>query len=267
MSQFKKMANVYFLIISFMQTIKSISISDGKSVMAIPLVVVIGVSMIKDAYEDYKRHQSDAQENEKKIACLENGKFVEKQWQQLHVGNILKIKCDQFVPADLLILHSSDKKGCCYVETKNLDGETNLKIKNTQKDLNYYFKNEGDLTGINGEIICEKPNNAIHKFEGQISIANHQDKIPLGPENIILRGCSLRNTDYVYGVCVFTGHDTKLMKNSANAKYKFSTLEVMTNNAILLILGTQIIMSCIGSLVGSTWTYKNSQSAMDLAEC
>jgi hypothetical protein len=42
-----------------MQTIESISISDGKSVMAIPLVVVIGVSMIKDAYEDYKRHQSD----------------------------------------------------------------------------------------------------------------------------------------------------------------------------------------------------------------
>lgn len=52
------------------------------------------------------------------------------------------------------------------METKNLDGETNLKIKNTQKDLNYYFKNERDLTGINGEIICEKPNNAIHKFEG-----------------------------------------------------------------------------------------------------
>jgi phospholipid-transporting ATPase len=70
MSQFKKMANVYFLVISFMQMIESISISDGKSIMAIPLVVVIGVSMIKDAYEDYKRHQSDAQENEKMTKCL-----------------------------------------------------------------------------------------------------------------------------------------------------------------------------------------------------
>jgi phospholipid-transporting ATPase len=77
----------------------------------------------------------------------------------------------------------------------------------------------------------------------------------LGPDNILLRGCSLRNTEFVYGVCVFTGHDSKLMKNSANAKYKFSTLEIMTNNAILLILSTQIIMSIIGSLVGSTWTY------------
>lgn len=61
-----------------MQTIESISISDGKSVMAIPLVIVIGVTMIKDAYEDYKRHQSDKQENEKNTLCLHEGKFVPK---------------------------------------------------------------------------------------------------------------------------------------------------------------------------------------------
>ena len=73
--QFKKMANVYFLIIAFMQTIESISISDGKSVMVFPLVMVVGVSMIKDAYEDWKRHQSDAQENEKLALKLVNGAF------------------------------------------------------------------------------------------------------------------------------------------------------------------------------------------------
>ena len=78
LNQFKKMANVYFLIISFMQTIKSISISDGKSIMAFPLVFVIMVSMVKDAFEDYKRHQSDAQENEKKVHTLDrqNGVFL-----------------------------------------------------------------------------------------------------------------------------------------------------------------------------------------------
>lgn len=82
LNQFKKMANVYFLVIAFLQTIKSISISDGKSVMAVPLVFVIGVSMIKDAFEDYKRHLSDAQENEKLVLSLnrQNGKFEEKQW-------------------------------------------------------------------------------------------------------------------------------------------------------------------------------------------
>jgi P-type E1-E2 ATPase len=68
------MANVYFLLIAFLQTIKSISISDGKSVMAIPLVMVISVSMVKDAFEDYKRHKSDAQENEKKVMALNRAK-------------------------------------------------------------------------------------------------------------------------------------------------------------------------------------------------
>jgi P-type E1-E2 ATPase len=100
--------------------------------MAIPLFFVIGISMIKDAFEDYKRHLSDSQENDKLVLCLDRhtGRFEDKNWHKIIVGDILKIKSDQYIPADLLILHSSDPKGCCYVETKNLDGETNLKIKN-----------------------------------------------------------------------------------------------------------------------------------------
>ena len=74
-NQFKKAANIYFLIISYMQTIRAISISDGKSVMAVPLSVVVGVSMIKDAFEDYKRHKNDASENEKKAMVITNGRF------------------------------------------------------------------------------------------------------------------------------------------------------------------------------------------------
>ena len=96
LNQFKKMANVYFLCISFMQLNRSISISDGKSVMAVPLVFVVGLSMIKDAFEDYKRHLADAQENEKLVLCLSRhtGRFEEKQWCKIIVGDILKIKSD-----------------------------------------------------------------------------------------------------------------------------------------------------------------------------
>jgi len=86
------------------------------------------------------------------------------------VGDILKIHCDEFIPADVLILNTSDPKGCCYVETKNLDGETNLKVKTVQKDLNSHFSTLEGLQAITGEIMCEKPNGAIHKFEGNINI-------------------------------------------------------------------------------------------------
>lgn len=90
---------------------------------------------------------------------------------------------------------------------------------------------------MNGTIKCEVPNNAIYKFEGQF-LQQGSDAIPLSSDNIILRGCSLRNTEYVYGIVVFSGHDTKIMMNSMAAKYKFSGLEKYTNYAIIVVLIT-----------------------------
>ena len=58
----------------------------------------------------------------------------------------------------------------------------------------------------------------------------------MNAENVVLRGSSLRNTDMIYGVAVYTGHDTKVMMNSMKAKYKFSRLEKLVNKAILIIL-------------------------------
>ena len=71
---------------------------------------------------------------------------------------------DQYVPADLLILSTSDSKGQCFVETKNLDGETNLKIKCADKELNKIFYNIDKIVSIDGVVTCEKPNNAIYRF-------------------------------------------------------------------------------------------------------
>lgn len=79
-------------------------------------------------------------------------------------------------------------------------------------------------------------------------------KISLGADNMILRGCKLRNTEFVIGVTVFTGHDTKIMQNSAKAQYKFSTLETMSNRAILMVLGTQFTLATIASAIGTSWT-------------
>ena len=108
-NQFKKAANVYFLIISFMQTIKSISISSGAPVMALPLSFVVFVSMLKDAFEDYKRHVNDATENEgKKVQAYRNNKFEKIMWKDLHVGDIIKIENEDYVPADCVILSSSE---------------------------------------------------------------------------------------------------------------------------------------------------------------
>lgn len=67
----------------------------------------------------------------------------------------------------------------------------------------------------------------------------------------------MRNTEYVYGVVIFTGHDTKIMMNSMAAKYKFSGLEIYTNYAIAVVLLTQFVLASIGALTGTLWIIKN----------
>lgn len=206
-TQFRKAANMYFLVISYMQTIRSISISNGVSAMAFPLSVVVLVSMLKDAFEDYKRHKADDEENSApcEVYDVAKGEIVKKQWKELKPGQIVRLLDDQFIPVDMLLLRSSDDKGGLYIETKNLDGETNLKNKTVEKQINSMelHQNWNQLTGA--KIVCEKPNNAIYKFEGYLELPGNQKKISLGAENFILRGCKLRNTEWVYGIGVFTG--------------------------------------------------------------
>ena len=174
-------------------------------------------------------------------------------WKSINVGQIVRLKCDEFICADLLILNTSDEKGTCYVETKNLDGETNLKIKSANKEMQVKYNSEANLQAVDGQVHCEGPNNAIYKFEGTVKLPHKDTAISLNADNLLLRGSSLRNTEFVYGVTIYTGHETKIMQNSASANYKFSKLELLTNKTIALTLCVQICLALIGALVGATW--------------
>jgi len=147
-TQFQKAANCYFLIISYMQTIKSISISNGVPASAYPLAAVVAVAMLKDAFEDYKRNKSDNEENFKatKVYRSRTGKFEDVVWRDLKPGNLVMVQEDEAIPADLVLVKSSDPKGTLYIETKNLDGETNLKNKYVHKDINDKFSS--DMTAM-----------------------------------------------------------------------------------------------------------------------
>jgi hypothetical protein len=57
------MANFYFLLMMVLELIPETSDSEGKPAILIPLSFVVGLSMIKDLYEDVKRHLSDRSEN------------------------------------------------------------------------------------------------------------------------------------------------------------------------------------------------------------
>jgi magnesium-transporting ATPase (P-type) len=119
----------------------------------------------------------------------------------------------------------------------------------------YSGNKESDWSSLKGRIECEQPNNAIYKYEGFLTMDG--TNLPLDVDQLLLRGCKLRNTGFAIGVIVFTGSDTKIMKNTAQAKYKFSTLELMSNQSIALVLATQFIIALLASSVGTSWQFQN----------
>ena len=178
--------------------------------MAPPLAFVVILSMIKDAYEDYKRHKADESENNSlaEVFVKTENKFVMTQWKNIKVGDLVRVNEDQFFPADMIVLKSTENEGMFYVETKNLDGETNLKIKGVEKDLIEPFLSEDSLGKLAGTINIENPNNRIYKFDGNYSMTS--GVVPLTNNSVALRGMSLRNTENVTGIVVYTGHDSKI---------------------------------------------------------
>ena len=132
------------------------------------------------------------------------------------MGDVIRLESDEFIPADLILLASSEPEGLCYIETSNLDGETNLKIKQASP-LTAHLTSPGLVTSLHGSLRSEQPNNSLYTFEGTLDLVTETGaprQVPLGPDQILLRGAQLRNTPWLYGLVVFTGHETKLMRNA-----------------------------------------------------
>uniref|UniRef100_A0A023FL13 Putative P-type atpase n=1 Tax=Amblyomma cajennense TaxID=34607 RepID=A0A023FL13_AMBCJ len=229
--QFQRLANFYFLCLLVLQMIPQIS-SLTPWTTAVPLVVVLSLTALKDAIDDIQRHQSDNQVNNRLSKVLRNGQLVEERWHKVQVGDIIFMENDQFVAADLLLLSTSEPNGLCYIETAELDGETNLKCRQATPDT-AEMSNDNQLLGrFDGEIICEAPNNNLSRYEGTLFWQGQT--YPLDNDKLLLRGCVLRNTHWCYGVVVFAGRDTKLMQNSGKTIFKRTSLDRLLN---VLILG------------------------------
>ena len=140
LEQFSKPANFYFLVIGGLQIVPAITNTDSQPTIYLPLFVIILISMIKDLFEDLSRHKADKEENNKPIYKLDEQGFQKVVWQEIFCGDIIKVNQGEYFPADILVLATSEPKGVCYIETKNLDGETNLKQKLVHKDLYKEFK-------------------------------------------------------------------------------------------------------------------------------
>jgi len=258
LEQFHRFANLYFLFIVLLNWIPAIS-AFGKEVAMIPVIFVLGVTAIKDAFEDRRRRLSDRRINNStcRVYRPDVERYVRVLFSELRVGDIVHLSCDEAIPADVLMLRSSGKHGLCFIETSNLDGENNLKQRTVpQMMLNKQdnFQPQKFLSHIE----CEAPTTKIYQFQGAI-VDPDGKRSPVNRENLLLRDCVLKNTDFVEAIVVYAGHESKAMLNHGGPRYKRTQLEQVMNFDVVWCVVILVLLCLAGACGCGLWL----QSYMD----
>ena len=184
--------------------------------------------------------------------------WQEVQWKDARVGDYVMVRNDEDVPADIVILSTSETDNLCYIETQNLDGETNLKVRqglNATGDLRsvhdcerarFYIESEPPHANIyqyNGVLHwnIERPDRTVPHANSDGNAENdeavsHRKTEAVTYNNLLLRGCVLRNTRWVIGVIVYTGVETKIILNTGKTPSKRSKMAKAINPHVCIRL-------------------------------
>ncbi|KAJ6598151.1 phospholipid-transporting ATPase 1 [Mycena vulgaris] len=220
-------------------------------------------------------------------------------WKKLEVGDIVLLRDNEQVPADIVVLATSDPDGNCYLETKNLDGETNLKVRKSLGATRGMSCAEEDVQRARFVLDSEAPSQNLYLYHGVLRYRDfssinsnfssvharannnanyaadfHNDgrgpQGNTGPEDraepvsineLLLRGCALRNTAWVVGLVVFTGEDTKIMLNGGDTPSKRSKIERETNFNVAVNFGVLCAMCVIAAIFSGLQDARSATSA------
>lgn len=182
-----------------------------------------------------------------KEECAKENLWSTQVWKNLQVGNIVKLECNESVPADIVVLSTSDTEGICYLETKSMDGESNLKLRKGP-DETLWIKELRHCEQFCPKLILEEPNPAFGSFQGTLR-SDGKDTC-LSTSNLLLRGCNLRNTEWVIGLVAYTGMDTKIYQNAGSTPSKRTRIEKFLNPQIIIVV---LLLLSISLVTGITY--------------
>ena len=271
--QFRRMANVYFLVVGGLYTVNSISPVQGVTRFGTigALCVVILASLVSEGLQDLSRFRQDTEMNAKQCQVLRDGRWASVRWRDVKVGDFLRIKQDEQFPADFLILASDNRSGRVYIETASLDGETNLKVYNAKKEIVEMMDSHpgGSFVGedalmkrlasLEGELRCNPPDNQLYSWSGSYHDGSEKKLCNVATEQLLLRGAVLRKSAWVVGLVVFTGMQTKLKMNDEETRPKQTQVEQMMNEMIGHVLKVQMTMILLFATLKFTWMGMHEQ--------
>ncbi|KAF2666886.1 phospholipid-translocating P-type ATPase [Microthyrium microscopicum] len=276
MAQFSKLANFYFLCVAVLQMIPELS-TTGKYTTIVPLLFFVSISMGKEAYDDFRRYRLDKEENARETRVLhaymptEGSEAVQPggyglihwasiKWRGLRVGDIIKIKRDEPVPADVVLLHAEGEKHIAYIETMALDGETNLKSKMTPAVIAKACGTEQQLAECRAEFVVEDPNLNLYGFEGRVNFNNQT--APLTNSEIIYRGSILRNTPEAIAMVIYSGEECKIRMNAnKNPRTKAPALQYALNRVVAIVVAFVVCLAIFNSIAYEIWRRKKERKS------
>ena len=242
--------------------------SPGSMIGTFAAVLIF--TMFKELFEDIFRMISDFNINNAKAIVLDQHKneLKEVSWKDIKTGDIIKIEKDRDFPCDMLLWYS--KTDVIFVDTMNLDGETNLKPKTViSKELFESIKYtssldsqkenklvEDMLSKISGSIECDQPSENLESWNGNFKykIDNNQTLDCHGDiGSLLLRGCFLRNTEFCFGIAVYLGQKSKIMMNAKKPKRKVSNLMKLMNYMLYTVFGLQIAIIILFATLSCIW--------------
>ncbi|KAI9049036.1 hypothetical protein LZ554_006884 [Drepanopeziza brunnea f. sp. 'monogermtubi'] len=297
--QFSKLANAYFLVISILQVMPGLSTTGTYTTLA-PLLVFVAISMGKEGWDDVRRYKLDKIENNRETLVLrwfrpeqafgsgelgnkmkallpkkghaklegaldgaeyrEDKNWKKLKWHAIRVGDIIKLRRDDPVPADIVILSASGPNGVAYIETMALDGETNLKSKQAPPPLAKRCGSEDAIATCQAHLVIEDPNIDLYNFDGRVTVG--KETLPLTTNEVIFRGSTLRNTALVVGIVVNTGEECKIRMNAnKNPRTKAPALQAFTNKIVILLVFFVVFLALFCTIAYQIWTDKTEEKA------
>ena len=245
--QFGRFMNQYFLLIACLQLEPTLTPVSPVTTWA-PLIFIFAVSAIKEALDDYARFKSDQTFNNRPYPVTRNGEDSVIKSEEIQVGDIIKIQENQEFPCDMVLLCSSEPDGTCYVQTANIDGETDLKTKNSIPQP----LQPAHLHAFRGVIECPHPNRHIYSFDATLAIDGNDRLQSLDSKQLLLQGTFLKNTTFIYGAAVYTGFETKLGMNKHKPLPKMTKLDRMVDRMSRIIFLGQITLVLALGITGIT---------------
>ncbi|KAG7122740.1 phospholipid-transporting ATPase DNF3 like protein [Verticillium longisporum] len=290
--QFSKLGNAYFLVISIMQMIPGLS-TTGRWTTIAPLMAFVSLSMAKEGYDDYRRYLLDKADNRSEVLVLgedlralhrvknktkkhggkdggdelpmhdmgesqvaRDGDWSLIQWQDVKVGDIVRLRRDENVPADIVLLHATNPHSVAYIETMALDGETNLKAKRALPVLTEQCGTSQGLKACDATVVSEDPNIDLYRYDGRVTMK--EETMPLSLNNVVYRGSVVRNTTETIGLVVNTGEECKIRMNaSKHVHAKAPRMQSVANRCIIWLVFVLLALS--GGLTGGYYIWRDPQ--------